>query len=70
MRSALDELIERQRVAVVLNKFEDMGYAEIADVMGLSTMAVKSLLNRARTRLREMLQAYIYMDGDPPPDSE
>ena len=70
VRRALDELNERQRVAVVLNKFEDMGYAEIADVMGLSTMAVKSLLNRARTRLRDMLQAYIYMDGDPPPTSE
>jgi len=70
VRRAIDELNERQRVAVVLNKFEDMGYAEIADVMGLSTMAVKSLLNRARMRLREMLQAYIYMDGDPPPASE
>lgn len=68
VRRALDELNERQRVAVVLNKFEDMGYAEIADVMGLTTMAVKSLLNRARARLREMLQAYIYMDGDPPPE--
>ena len=35
-------------MAVVLNKFEDMGYAEIAEVMGLTTKAVKSLLSRAR----------------------
>jgi RNA polymerase sigma-70 factor (ECF subfamily) len=67
IRHALDGLNERQRVAIVLNKFEDMNYAEIAEVMGLSTKAVKSLLSRARTRLREALQGYIYMDGEPPP---
>jgi RNA polymerase sigma-70 factor (ECF subfamily) len=67
IRRALDGLNERQRVAIVLNKFEDMNYAEIADVMGLSTKAVKSLLSRARMRLREALQGYIYMDGEPPP---
>ncbi len=68
IRKALEELNERQRVAVVLNKFEDMGYAEIADVMGLSAKAVKSLLSRARTKLREALQPYIAMDGEMPPD--
>ncbi|MDB5307621.1 MAG: sigW 7 [Gemmataceae bacterium] len=68
IRRALDGLGERQRVAIVLNKFEDMNYAEIADVMGLTTKAVKSLLSRARMKLREALQGYIYMDGEPPPD--
>jgi RNA polymerase sigma-70 factor (ECF subfamily) len=67
VRKALDELNDRQRTAVLLNKFEDMGYAEIAAVMGLTEKAVKSLLSRARERLRELLQSYIYMDGDPPP---
>jgi RNA polymerase sigma-70 factor (ECF subfamily) len=67
VRRALDGLNDRQRAAVLLNKFEDMGYAEIADVMGLSEKAVKSLLSRARGRLREVLQPYIYMDGEPPP---
>ncbi len=67
IRSALDGLNERQRVAIVLNKFEDMNYAEIAEVMGLTTKAVKSLLSRARSKLREALQDYIYMDADPPP---
>ena len=57
---------DRQRVAIVLNKFEDMNYEEIAAVMGLTTKAVKSLLSRARAKLREALQAYIYMDGEPP----
>jgi RNA polymerase sigma-70 factor (ECF subfamily) len=66
VRQALDGLNERQRVAVVLNKFEDMNYAEIAEVMGLTTKAVKSLLSRARTNLRQVLKDYIYMDGEAP----
>src|SRR5262249_20165304 len=47
IQQALDGLNERQRLAVVLNKFEDMNYAEIAEIMGLTTKAVKSLLCRA-----------------------
>lgn len=65
IRSALDTLNERQRLAVILNKFEDMNYAEIGEVMGLSTKAVKSLLSRARARLREALQDYVFMDDAP-----
>ena len=64
IRRALDGLNERQRLAVVLNKFEDMNYAEIAEVMGLTTKAVKSLLSRARENLRTVLSNYIYMDGE------
>jgi RNA polymerase sigma-70 factor (ECF subfamily) len=67
VQRALDGLNERQRMAVVLNKFEDMNYAEIAEVMGLTTKAVKSLLSRARMNLRAALQGYIYMDGEPVP---
>lgn len=67
IRKALDELNERQRMAVVLNKFEEMNYAEIAAVMGLTTKAVKSLLSRARGKLRDALQSYVYMDREPPP---
>ena len=71
VQKALEGLNERQRMAVVLNKFEDMNYAEIAEVMSLTTKAVKSLLSRARDNLREVLKAYIYMDSqDPPVKSE
>jgi RNA polymerase sigma-70 factor (ECF subfamily) len=66
IQQALEGLNERQRMAVVLNKFEDMNYAEIAEVMSLTTKAVKSLLNRARTNLRSALSDYIYMDGQSP----
>jgi RNA polymerase sigma-70 factor (ECF subfamily) len=54
-------------MAVLLNKFEDMNYADIAEVMGLTTKAVKSLLCRARNNLRLALQDYIFMDGEPIP---
>lgn len=64
VQQALETLNERQRVAVVLNKFEDMSYAEIAEVMNLTIKAVKSLLCRARENLRLALKEYIYMDGD------
>jgi RNA polymerase sigma-70 factor, ECF subfamily len=66
VKQALETLNERQRVAVVLNKFEDMNYAEIAEVMGLTTKAVKSLLSRARDNLRIVLKDYIYMEGGAP----
>jgi RNA polymerase sigma-70 factor (ECF subfamily) len=68
IRAALDTLNERQRMAVVLNKFEDMNYAEIAEVMGLTTKAVKSLLSRARMNLRAALTGYVYMDGERLPE--
>lgn len=67
IQQALAGLNERQRLAVVLNKFEDMNYAEIAQVMGLTVQAVKSLLSRARSNLRLELQKYVCMDGQPVP---
>jgi RNA polymerase sigma-70 factor (ECF subfamily) len=63
VQQALEGLNERQRIAVVLNKFEDMSYLEIAEVMGLTMKAVKSLLSRARDNLRSALQGYFQKDG-------
>jgi RNA polymerase sigma-70 factor (ECF subfamily) len=59
VREALDVLGEDQKLAVLLNKFEDMSYAEIGEVMGRSEAAVKSLLARARNHLREQLEPYL-----------
>ncbi len=59
VREALAVLNEDQKLAVLLNKFEEMSYAEIADVMGRSPAAVKSLLARARNQLREQLEPYL-----------
>lgn len=56
---AIGALNERQRLAVLLNKFEHLGYEEIAEVMQLTPQAVKSLLSRARANLREVLEPYL-----------
>jgi RNA polymerase sigma-70 factor (ECF subfamily) len=59
VREALDGLGEDQKMAVLLNKFEEMSYAEIAQVMGRTEAAIKSLLARARTNLRGTLEPYL-----------
>jgi RNA polymerase sigma-70 factor (ECF subfamily) len=59
VREALGMLSEDQKMAVLLNKFEDMSYAEIAEVMNRSPAAIKSLLARARNDLRERLEPYL-----------
>ena len=46
-------------MAVVLRRYEELSYEEIADVLDQSVPAVKSLLFRARTELRERLKAYL-----------
>ena len=56
---AIQALPEKQRLAVVLRRYENMPYEEIADVLELSVSAVKSQLFRARTALRESLSHYL-----------
>lgn len=65
VRLALAALNERQRLAVLLSKFEGMSYADIAQAMELSPQAVKSLLARARVNLREVLEPYLEHGGRP-----
>ena len=59
VRLAVEALTDRQRMAVLLNKFEGMSYADIAETMDLSPQAIKSLLSRARGNLREVLEPYL-----------
>lgn len=59
LREAIDQLPESQRVAILLNKYEHMSYQDIAAVLDCSTMAVKSLLSRARCGLRDQLVRYL-----------
>ena len=56
---AMETLSDRQRMALLLSKFEGMSYAEIGEIMELSTSAIKSLLSRARGNLRDILQPYV-----------
>jgi RNA polymerase sigma-70 factor (ECF subfamily) len=59
IRDAIQQLNDRQRMAVLLSRFEEMSYADIAETMDLSTQAIKSLLSRARVNLRNILEPYI-----------
>ena len=59
VREALDTLSDRQRLAVLLHRFEGMAYADIAETMELSPAAVKSLLARARENLRGKLEPFV-----------
>jgi RNA polymerase sigma-70 factor, ECF subfamily len=56
---AIASLPESQRMAVVLRRFENMPYEEIAKVLKTTVPSVKSLLFRARTDLREHLKDHL-----------
>ena len=59
IRQRVQALPERQRVAVVMHKYQQMDYREIADVLKLSESATKSLLFRAYETLREQLKELV-----------
>tara|TARA_B100000700_G_scaffold174000_1_gene192206 strand:- start:21787 stop:22473 length:687 start_codon:yes stop_codon:yes gene_type:complete len=59
VRAAMGSLNDRQRMALLLSKFEGMSYEEIAQSMELSVSAIKSLLSRARVNLKDILAPYI-----------
>ncbi len=55
VRQAIRSLPAKQRAAVMMHKYEEMEYAQIAGVIGCSESAVKSLLFRAYEALRVRL---------------
>lgn len=69
VRTAVEALNERQRMALLLCKFEGLSYQEIADTMELSVQAVKSLLSRARVNLKILLAPYVEGGQLPNPDA-
>ena len=59
IEEAIMQLPESQRMALVLRRYEQLSYEQIADVLDLSVPAVKSVLFRARTELRSRLSKYL-----------
>ena len=59
IKAAIGQLPETQRMAVVLRRYDELSYEEIAEVLEQSVPAVKSLLFRARTELRARLSRYL-----------
>ena len=59
IEEAITELPESQRMALILRRYEQLSYDQIADILDLSVPAVKSVLFRARTELRARLSKYL-----------
>ena len=59
IRSKVNALPERQRMAVIMHKYQQMDYRQIAGVLKLSESATKSLLFRAYETLREQLKEFV-----------
>ena len=51
----IDALPENQRIAFVLNKYDDLSYNQTAEVMGMSISAIESLIHRAKTNIKKQL---------------
>jgi RNA polymerase sigma-70 factor, ECF subfamily len=58
VRAAIDALPENQRAAVLMHKYQGLGYTQIAKALECSESATKSLLFRAYTTLRGRLAHY------------
>ena len=59
IRQKVEALPERQRMAVLMHKYQQMDYRQIADVLKLSESATKSLLFRAYETLRQELREFV-----------
>ena len=55
LHEAIDSLAQNQKVAFTLNKYEELSYQEISEVMDLSISSVESLLHRAKKNLQKKL---------------
>lgn len=59
IEEALAELPENQRTAILLCRQDELSYEEIAEVLGCSLSATKSLIHRGRETLKEKLKPYL-----------
>jgi RNA polymerase sigma-70 factor, ECF subfamily len=59
IRSKVEALPEQQRLAVIMHKYQQMDYKQIAEVLKKSESATKSLLFRAYETLREQLKEFV-----------
>ncbi|MBA4410263.1 MAG: RNA polymerase sigma factor [Bacteroidota bacterium] len=55
LHRAIDRLPEKQRAAFTLNKYEELPYQQIAEIMEISLASVESLIHRAKKNLQEQL---------------
>ena len=58
IQQSIQSLPEQQRFAFILSKYEQLSYEEIAETMDCTSKAVKSLLHRAKIRLKEEMEIF------------
>ncbi len=58
LSKAIQSLPENQQIAFNLNKFDDLSYKQIAEVMDVSLSTVESLIHRAKKNLQKRLASY------------
>jgi RNA polymerase sigma factor, sigma-70 family len=56
LQATLNKLPENQRIAFTLSKYEELSYAEIAEIMQLSISAIESLIFRARKKIVDTIK--------------
>lgn len=59
VKNAIDSLPERQRLALVLYRYQECSYQEVSEILDCSEEAVKSILHRARMSLKDKLKVYL-----------
>jgi RNA polymerase sigma-70 factor (ECF subfamily) len=62
VRAAIRDLSEKQKIAVILRRYEGFTYTEIAATLDVTEKAVKSLLSRAKVNLKNKLTGLIDPD--------
>jgi len=59
IRKMIDKLSPKYRLPLLLYRYEDLSYKEIADQMNLSLSAVEARIHRARKKLKEYLKPWL-----------
>ena len=63
IQATIHDLPENQRIAVLLRRYENLSYAEIAVTLNVTDKAVKSLLSRAKVNLKNKLSGIVDPEG-------
>ena len=58
LKQAINKLPRNQKISFILNKYQDLSYKEVADVMDISLSSVESLIFRAKCNLQKILSDY------------
>lgn len=58
LKQAINSLPNNQKIAFILNKYQDLSYKEVAEVMEISLSSVESLIFRAKLNLQKLLSDY------------